>query len=129
MIYLQQFSEFVHKQTKNQRISRTTKTNLIRTIFLNVACCPRDVAHEVLNVLFWIPIRDVGSERGWGGVRAPPPQVLTYLLTLSQPGWEGGTLCQPHYYLPPPRIFRSSYGPASDNLWLYFETIDLTRIN
>ena len=40
----------------------------------------------------------------------PNPQILNDQLTLNQPG---SRLCQPHYFLPPPRIFRPSYGPAT----------------
>ena len=39
-----------------------------------------------------------------------PPKILANHLTLSQPGG-GDMFCPPHYYLPP-RIVRSSYGPA-----------------
>ena len=48
----------------------------------------------------------------------PPHQIMAYCLTLFQSGganYARSKLCPPHYYLPPARIFRPSYGPGDDH--------------
>ena len=55
--------------------------------------------------------RVVGTwgQEGWGWIHPLP----RFNCRLIQP--EGGRLCPPHFYSPPPRIFRPSYGPVSNH--------------